>query len=168
MFRTDPFFTTHPQRRNYLESLYRTYSVPPSALPKRDNEEFVRALQHRNQEKAYWKRVEEERDALKQELKVLGTEQQKMHELFDKLSKSLANGTPTSSRGADSSVPDRSTNDDNVSTEQAKGSVPAEVLLRGDVGGQGDEHGAEGPEPGSGSGEAPETTGVAERGEETV
>lgn len=117
MNRADPFFATRtPHTKPYLESLHRTYGEPVGALPKRNDQAFQRALAFREQEKDKYKKMEEENRFLAQEYskirmqsEEMASETKRIQELYEKLSKDLANNEQRSDRGtsSDGSVPER-------------------------------------------------------------
>ena len=103
MDRVDPFFNTKkPHTNNYLETLHRTYGEPKGALPKRDEAVFQRAMKFRMDEKAHYahlekemKKTELENKAIVEQNKLLTAETEKMHVLFEKLSRAETNGVVT-------------------------------------------------------------------------
>lgn len=112
--RPDPFFATAtPHRTEYLESLHRTYGEPIGALPKRDEQQFARAMAFREKEKAKYRGIEDENTTLKAEIERLTATQTELREeterikgLWEQLSKPTTDGVSTApTTGADPGNP---------------------------------------------------------------
>lgn len=166
MQRNDPYFMPRNSRSSsYLESLHRTYGEPKSALPKRDDAMFKRAMRFRMAEKDHYNgltqtnvRLQADFDRLQQDYTTLGEETTKMIALFEQLSKRNSNAeleSKSDAGDAHTSVPRDATPQ---SEERRSGGVPEQVL-HPDPRGQSTEHGAEGSEPVDGAGSADEPAG---------
>lgn len=166
MQRTDPFFAPGKGRSSsYLESLHRTYGEPKSALPKRDDATFKRAMRFRMAEKEHYKTLQEtnERlhsdfDRLQQDYSKLGAETAKMITLFEQLSKQNSNAEPEPKPDAGDASTSVPRDAPPKSEEHRSGGVPEQVL-HPDPRGQSAEHGTEGSEPVDGVGSADESAG---------
>ena len=99
MQRGDPFFKTRtPHQNGYIESLHRTYGEPRSALPKRNDESFAKALQFRQEEKTHYANLQHQNQTYKSQYEQmqlqftqLKTETAELKELWEQLSKHRAN-----------------------------------------------------------------------------
>ena len=155
MSRIDPFFRTRaPHRSSYLESLHRQWTPP-----ERDDFAFQKALTFREREKAKYRALDQENATLKQTLERYRTQHEgamnrvrQIEELFDKLSKQKPKDANRPKPGdSGDSVPRVPRDVKAVANEEHAG--VSEQVLPSDVGGQAEEHAAEGSESRSGVGD---------------